>query len=96
MEADAVSAVALGIVCPMANEGKEASPFVRAVLDQCQGFRWVRFFAVVDTVSTDDTLARLRDLAERPTSRLCVVWAADNRGHRRCLRARLPGSISGG
>lgn len=78
MEADAVSAVALGIVCPMANEGKEASPFVRAVLDQCQGFRWVRFFAVVDTVSTDDTLARLRDL-QKDDSRLCVVWAADNR-----------------
>jgi dolichol-phosphate mannosyltransferase len=68
----------LGIACPMANESAAAVRFVTAVLDQCRGFRSVDFFAVVDTVSADDTLARLKALgAEEP--RLRVVWAPENR-----------------
>jgi dolichol-phosphate mannosyltransferase len=70
--------IVLGIVCPMANEGDRAGRFVGAVLDRCQGFRKVRFFAVLDTVSTDNTLERLREL-EREEPRLSVVWAPENR-----------------
>ncbi|MGA2144604.1 MAG: glycosyltransferase [Bryobacteraceae bacterium] len=78
MEAEAISEIALGVVCPMANEGESGTRFVGAVLDRCQGFRWVKFFAILDTVSTDNTLARLRDLA-KADPRLCVVWAPENR-----------------
>jgi dolichol-phosphate mannosyltransferase len=70
--------IVLGIVCPMANEGEGAVRFARAVLDRCQGFRNVRFFAVLDTVSRDDTLERLRNL-EKDEPRLTVVWAPENR-----------------
>ncbi|MGO9969542.1 MAG: glycosyltransferase [Bryobacteraceae bacterium] len=78
MEVGPLSEIALGIVCPMASEGEGAVRFVGAVLGRCQGFRRVRFFAVLDTVSRDNTLERLREL-EREEPRLCVVWAPENR-----------------
>src|SRR5690349_2308684 len=70
--------VKLGIVCPMANEGEASTRFVAEVLKHCTGFREVVFFAILDKVSTDDSLARLRELA-RTEPRLCVVWAPENR-----------------
>ncbi|MGA2113229.1 MAG: glycosyltransferase [Bryobacteraceae bacterium] len=73
-----VAGIALGIVCPMATEGEGAVRFVGDVLERCQGFRNVRFFAVLDTVSRDDTLERLRGL-EKEEPRLSVVWAPENR-----------------
>jgi dolichol-phosphate mannosyltransferase len=78
----------------MANEGKESTRFVAAVLDQCTGFREVTFFAVLDTVTTDKSLELLRDLANIEP-RLIVVWAPENqcivdayvRGYREALAA---------
>ena len=72
------SAVKLGIVCPMANEGDEAVAFCRAVLAECSGFQGVTFFAVFDRVSTDSSLNQMLNLAKSEL-RLQVVWAPENR-----------------
>jgi dolichol-phosphate mannosyltransferase len=86
--------ISLGIACPMANEGAEAVRFVREVLEQCKGFRSVRFFAVLDKVTTDNTLELLHECAQTEP-RLQVVWAPENRcavdayirGYREALEA---------
>jgi len=70
--------VDLAIVCPMANEGDNAAAFARAVLQQCSGFHSVKFLAVVDKVSTDNTRQILEDLAHSNTD-VVVVWAPENR-----------------
>lgn len=70
--------VKLGIVCPMANEGEASIGFVRAVLEKCAGFREVIFFAVLDNVTTDNSVELLREM-ERGEARLRVVWAPENR-----------------
>jgi dolichol-phosphate mannosyltransferase len=62
----------------MANEGTEAVRFVREVLEQCKGLGNVRFFAVLDKVTTDNTLDLLREYA-KTEPRLRVVWAPENR-----------------
>ncbi len=72
------SAVKLGIVCPMANEGDEAIAFCRAVLQECPGFREVIFFAVFDRVTRDNSLDQMREF-EQSEPRLRVVWAPENR-----------------
>jgi dolichol-phosphate mannosyltransferase len=77
----AVDDVRLGIVCPMANEAATAVRFVDAVLSACDryGFDSVTFFAVVDTVSRDDT----RELLEAHVaaqSELSVIWAPETQG----------------
>ena len=72
------SAVALGIVCPMANEGDEAVPFCQAVLEQCSGFQKVTFFAVFDRVTKDSSLDQMRAWSQSEP-RLRVVWAPENR-----------------
>jgi dolichol-phosphate mannosyltransferase len=78
MTAASRSQIHLGIACPMANQSESAVRFTRAVLDQCQGFRKVDFFAVLDSVTTDGTVELMRSLAaEEP--RLTVVWAPGNR-----------------
>lgn len=68
----------LGIVCPMANEEETAVQFVRDVLQYCQDFPHVSFFAVLDCASRDRTLSLLQALA-RQDNRLNVVWAPENR-----------------
>ena len=70
--------IRLSIVCPMANESSSAVDFVRQVLDECAGFKWVRFFVVLDRVSKDNTLELLQAFA-RVDSRLIPVWAPENR-----------------
>jgi len=70
--------VRLGVVCPMANEGDDAVRFSRAVVDKCQGFESVIFFAVFDRVTTDNSLNHMRAL-ELGEPRLCVVWAPEGR-----------------
>lgn len=89
------SEINLGIACPMANESESAVRFVQAVLDQCRGLRSVRFFAVVDTVSKDDTKERLQALAA-VEPRLEVVWAPENEcvvdAYIRGYRAALDGN----
>ena len=84
----------LGIVCPMANERDTAVEFVKAVLGQCDIFRQVFFFAVLDNKCKDGTVDLLRQMAASE-SRLNVVWAPENRcvvdayvrGYREALRA---------
>ena len=74
------SSLKLAVVCPVANESATIIRFVRAVLDECgqAGFQSVKFFAVVDHVSKDNTLDLLKGLAaEEP--QLEVVWAPENR-----------------
>ena len=88
--------VALGIVCPMANEEQSATRFVEDVLDQCEafGFKSVTFFAVLDRVSRDRTRELLEDLSTR-RPQLEVVWSPENkcavdayvRGYREALSA---------
>lgn len=75
---DSRSAVALGIVCPMANEEDSAERFVRDVLVHCGGFKSVRMFVVLDNVSKDKTRSILNDLSATDP-RLEVVWAPENR-----------------
>jgi len=72
------SAKTLAIVCPMANEGDNASAFALATLKQCVGFHSVMFLAVVDKASTDNTREVLEDLA-RTNRAVVVVWAPENR-----------------
>jgi len=72
------SAVELGIVCPMANEGDAAVTFCQAVLEQCPNFQKVTFFAIFDRVTKDSSLDQMRDL-ERREPRLRVVWAHEDR-----------------
>ena len=72
------SAVKLGIVCPMANEGDDAVAFCRAVLEQCSGFERVTFFAVFDRANKDTSLDQMREL-EKTEPRLRVVWAPEDR-----------------
>jgi dolichol-phosphate mannosyltransferase len=73
-----VSNVRLGIACPMANEGALGSRFVEEVLARCDGFREVRFFAILDKATTDNTRELLDQLAGHEP-RLHVVWAPENR-----------------
>ena len=68
----------LGIVCPMANERDSAEPFVNLVLEQCIGFKSVKFFAVLDNASTDGTKDILVKLS-KDNPQLCVVWSPKNR-----------------
>ena len=70
--------ISLGIVCPMANEEESVVPFVNAVLNQCEGFKSVKFFAILDRVSRDGTRELLDELKEaRPE--LAVVWSPENK-----------------
>ena len=86
------SEISLAIACPMANEGSDASRFVEELLQYCDGFRTVRFLAVLDQVSTDNTRAVLESLAARD-SRVKVIWAPEcqcivdvyKRGYREAL-----------
>ncbi len=86
--------ISLGIVCPMANERATAVKFVNAVLAQCEGFREVIFFAILDNACKDGTTELLRDLAKE-RQQLNVVWAPEDRcvvdayirGYREALEA---------
>lgn len=75
------SNIALGIVCPMANESETAVSFVNEVLEQCRAhpFKSVTFFAILDNKSKDGTRALMDDLAKEQTQ-MRVVWAPENRG----------------
>ncbi len=71
----------LGIVCPMANEIATAVRFVDEVVSVCHAerrFSRVTFFAVLDRVSHDGTLAALTR-HQQTCPDLQVVWAPENR-----------------
>ncbi len=93
-ERSKLSEISLGVVCPMANEEESATAFVNAVLDECEGFRSVKFFAVLDRMSRDRTRELLYELEGRRPE-LVVVWSPENssvvdaylRGYREALRA---------
>jgi len=86
--------VRLGIVCPMANERPSAVEFVNSVLQQCEDFGSVRFFAVLDNACKDGTVDLLKDLQSK-LPELRVIWAPENkcvvdgymRGYREALDA---------
>ncbi len=67
----------LAVVCPMANELEKAEDFVRAVLEQCGGFKSVTFFIVFDNSCKDGTYDHLNNLDNKPEE-LKVVWAPEN------------------
>lgn len=91
-----LSEINLGVVCPMANEASNAIAFVNAVLDQCrsENFKSITFFAILDQVSTDNTLELLNNLKDQQPQ-LRVIWAPENksvvdayvRGYREALKA---------
>ncbi len=74
-----LSALSLAIVCPMANEGKQATEFVDAVLGQCREFRARTFLAIFDGATKDNSLELMRVHSET-TPDLKIVWAPENRG----------------
>lgn len=86
------SNINLGIVCPMANERTTAVDFVNAVLEHCNGFASVRFFAVFDNACKDGTFDLLKD-HQTKMPQLHVIWAPENkcvvdayvRGYRQAL-----------
>lgn len=67
------SDVNLGIVCPMANEWSTAVKFVKAVLEQCKGFKSVKFFAIFDNACKDGSYDLLKGWRDKPTQ-LQLVW----------------------
>jgi len=89
-----LSDINLGIVCPMANERETAVELVRTALEQCKGFKSVKFFAVLDNTCKDGTFDLLKDLADKPPE-LQLIWAPENtcvvdaymRGYREALAA---------
>jgi dolichol-phosphate mannosyltransferase len=89
-----INQVSLGIVCPMANERQKAVEFIDATLAQCDGFKHVTFFAVLDNVSIDGTVEILREL-ENQQPKLKIIWAPENkcvvdaylRGYKEALNA---------
>jgi len=92
-----ISRISLGVVCPMANEERNAVEFVKEVLAQCapKGFKNVTFFAILDRKSTDKTRELLEELGARQPN-LEVVWAPQNSsvvdaysvGYRKALAAQ--------
>lgn len=90
------SDINLGVVCPMANERTSAASFVKEVLHQCESrnFKSVKFFVILDNISTDGTFELLKNL-EKTEPRLQVVWSPENRsvadayirGYREALQA---------
>ena len=78
----------------MANEGSKGADFAVAVLDQCRAMDRVRFFAVLDRATRDNSLEVMRELEAREP-RLTVIWAPENRcvvdayirGYRQALEA---------
>ncbi|MBE0660692.1 MAG: glycosyltransferase [Bryobacteraceae bacterium] len=78
----------------MANEGSRGADFAAAVLEHCGGIANVRFFAVLDRATRDNSLELMRELEAREP-RLTVVWAPENRcvvdayvcGYRHALEA---------
>lgn len=88
------SDVNLGIVCPMANEWSTVVKFVKAVLEQCKGFKSVKFFAIFDNACKDGSYDLLKNWQDKPTE-LQLVWAPENKcvvdayvkGYREALEA---------
>lgn len=71
------SDIKLGIVCPMANEERTAVRLVHDVLDQCDGFGDVCFFAILDHACKDSTLELLKNMS-RDVRQLHVIFAPEN------------------
>lgn len=69
--------IRLGVVCPMANEKDTAEDFVRAVSENCKGFKQVLFFVIFDNSCKDGTYDLLNELADKP-DQLKVVWSPQN------------------
>jgi dolichol-phosphate mannosyltransferase len=70
--------LSLGVVCPMANEEKTACRLVVQVLEETRDFGDVRFYAILDHASRDNTRKALDEIAGSET-RLTVVWTPESR-----------------
>jgi dolichol-phosphate mannosyltransferase len=73
-----LSDISLGIVCPMANERATAVEFVKSVLEQCEGFGRVTFFAIMDNACKDGTTELLKKL-QKEQPQLNVIWAPEDK-----------------
>lgn len=71
------SDINLGIVTPMANELDTAKDLVKAVLAQCDGFKSVKYFTVLDKACKDGTIDILKSWSDKPAE-LQVIWAPEN------------------
>lgn len=91
-----MSAISLGIVCPMANEEDTAARFIDCVLDRCRSFHFksTAFFVVLDRASSNQT----RDIVQSKSLRtpeLRYIYSPENksvvdaylRGYREALGA---------
>lgn len=95
-DSQAIQSIFLGVVCPMANEAETAIRFVKEVLSLCESYSFysVKFFAILDRASRDNTLDLMLELAKERAG-LHVVWAPENktvvdayvRGYREALAA---------
>jgi len=70
----------LGVVCPMANERKNAERFIKEVLAIClrYPFKKVTFFPVLDLASQDGTLDLVRRI-EQQIPEVRLIFAPENR-----------------
>lgn len=66
----------LGVLVPLANEETTIDEFLRRVLNHLSAID--RVFCVLDRISVDGTLARVRAAAQTD-ARVCLVWAPENR-----------------
>jgi dolichol-phosphate mannosyltransferase len=62
----------------MANEKNTVREFISAVLEKCQGFKKVTFFAILDNMSKDGTIDIIKDL-DQEWPQLKFIWAPENR-----------------
>lgn len=76
----------LSVVVPMLNEGETVDRFYERLRDAVDGLAWE--MVAVDDGSTDETIPRLRALAEQDP-RVRVVCLARNFGHQAALTAGL-------
>ena len=72
-----LSEINLAVVCPIANEKATSVEFVKAALDNCKGFKTVKFFAVFDNSCKDGSFKILKDLQNK-TPQLNVIWSPEN------------------
>ncbi len=66
------------LIVPMANESPDLAPFIASLTIQLDHLRSGRVYLIVDTVSTDDTLA-LCEALSATDPRFRTIWAPENR-----------------
>lgn len=62
----------------MANEQATAVEFINSVLNQCKGFKSVKFFVVFDNTCKDGTFDLLKSMKNKPPE-LQIIWAPEDK-----------------